>query len=112
MVVLCQDLCAVVIHIIAVKPVGDRRLRRDGLYSWMAVDAGHRSVKAGVRNAIYPHPAVVVRCVFYEPVNRIVSIGRFIDLGPGLIWNVWAHIFEVALAHITAAHILINKNIA
>src|SRR5947207_15847517 len=41
-----------------------------------------------------------------------VCVGRFVDLISGLVRNVWPHVFVDTFAHIAAADISINKDVA
>src|SRR5258706_4594816 len=63
-VVLSQKQRAVVVHVVAMKPVRDGSLRRDRLDGRMSVDAGHRGVEARIRNAPDADAPVVIRHIF------------------------------------------------
>ena len=78
----------------------------------MAVDAGHRGVKAGIRDAVDAHSTVVVRHVLDQPIDRVVSIAGLVDLVSSLVRNVRSNILELALAHVTAAHVTISEDVA
>src|SRR5437764_13220592 len=78
----------------------------------MTVDAGHRSVEAGIRNAVNADSAVVIRDLLDQPINRVVGVAGLVDLVPFLVWDVGPHVFILAFAHVTAAHVLVNKDVA
>ena len=99
-------------HVVAMKPVRDRRLRRDGFDCRMTIDAGHRGVKARIRNAVDADPAVVVRHVLNQPIDGVVGVGGLVDLLAGLVGNVRPHVFVLAFAHVAPAHVLIDKDVA
>ena len=54
----------------------------------------------------------MVRHVLDQPIDRVVRVRGFVDLIAGLVGNVRPHIFVDAFAHVTAAHVLINKDVA
>ena len=98
--------------VVAVKPVRDRRLWRDRFDCRMTIDAGHRSVKARIRDAVDADAPVVVRNVLDEPIDRVVRVAGFVNLVPFLVGNVRTHVLVLALTHITPAHVPVNKDVA
>ena len=95
-------------HVVAHEPIGDGSLRRDGLHGGMAAKAAHHGVEPRIGTPGESHPAVVVRDVPDQPVDRVVAVGRLVGLtaagGPDML--------EVALAHIAPPDILHDDDIA
>ena len=98
--------------VVPVKPIRHRRLRRDRFDRRMPVDAGHRGVEARIRDTVDADAAIVVRHVLDQPIDRVVSVGRLINLVALLVRDVGPHIFINALAHVPAAHVLVNEDVA
>lgn len=74
----------------------------------MAAKAAHHGVEPRIGTPGESHPAVVVRDVPDQPVDRVVAVGRLVGLtaagGPDML--------EVALAHIAPPDILHDDDIA
>ena len=100
------------VKIVAHEPIGDGRLRRNGLHRRVRIRNGRRGIKPGIRNAENPDAAIVVGHVFEQPVHRVVGITAFIGCVSGLFWVVRADVHEVAFAHVAPANVLENQNIA
>jgi hypothetical protein len=98
--------------VVAVKPVRDGRLRRDRFNCRMTIDAGHRRVKPGIRDAVDADAAIVIRNILDQPIDRVVSVAGFVNLVSLFVGDVWPHIFVFAFAHIAPAHVLIDEDIA
>ena len=98
--------------VVAVKPIRHGRLRRDRFDRRMPVDAGHRSVEARIRATVDADAAIVIRNVLDQPIDCVVSVSRLINLVSPLVRNVRPHIFINAFAHVAAAHVLVNKDVA
>ena len=103
---------SVVMPVIAQEPVGDRGLRGDGLERRVGARDRRGGVKTWVGDAENPDAPVVALDVLDEPVDRIVRIGRFIDVGgawrPG---QLRPDVLEGALAHVAAAHVLEHQDV-
>jgi len=99
---------AVVADVVAHEPVGDGSLRRNGLHRRMGAETAHHGVEARIGTAGETHPAVVVRHMFHEPLDRIVAVRRFVRLAVSRR----ADMDELALAHKAAPHILHDDDIA
>ena len=78
----------------------------------MRIDRTCGSIKTGIGNAVGADAAVIICDIFYHPIDRVVGVGRFVDLGFIGVSDVGPHIFEFALAHPASTYILINKYIA
>lgn len=98
----------VVMHVVTHEPIGDGGLRGNGLHGGMAAKAAHHGVEPRIGTPGESHPAVVVRDVPDQPVDRVVAVGRLVGLtaagGPDML--------EVALAHIAPPDILHDDDIA
>ena len=102
---------AVVMEIVPHEPIRNRRLRRHGLQRRMRIDHAGRRIKSRIGDPPHADFAVVVRDILDQPVDRVVGIGRFIDIpGPFLVGIVRSHVDELAFGHHRAPHILIGKN--
>ena len=110
--ILRQKQRPIVMIVVAVEPIGHWRLWRDRFDRRMTVDARHRSVKARIRNSVNSDAAVVVSHILDQPINGVVGVGCFVDLISFLVRNVWPHVFINAFAHIAAAHIAVNEDVA
>jgi hypothetical protein len=103
---------AVVVKVVSDEPVGDGRLRRDGLDGRMRVDHRHRRVEAGIGDSPDADVSVVVRDVLHHPVDGVPGVARFIDILRSLLGgDVGTHVDELALAHEASADILVNKDV-
>ncbi len=103
---------AVVVEIVAQELIGGGRLRRDGLEGRMRVEHRHHGEPAAVGDAEHADAAVVVRHVLEQPVDRVVSVGAFVDgLGVAPVARRPAH-DELPLGLEAAADVLENKNVA
>ena len=108
-----QEESAVVMEVVPDEPVRDRGLRRDRLERRVGTRQGRRRVETRIRHAQDSDPAVVVRDVLDQPLDRVPRIAAFVDvLGPLFVRIVWAHIHELALAHVAAADVLEGQYVA
>src|SRR6266550_6601606 len=78
----------------------------------MSVNSSHGCVKAGVGNSPHAYPAIVGWHIFYEPLDRVISVGAFVDLVALLVFNVRSHVYVLAFRHELSAHVLIDKYVA
>lgn len=78
----------------------------------MAVDGGHRGIETGVGNAPLTDATVVVLHMLEQPVDAVVGVAGLVDLAAALDRVVRAHVDELALAHVLAAHILVDEDVA
>ena len=99
---------AVVADVVAHEPIGDRSLRRNGLHRRMGAETAHHGVEARIGTAGETYPAVVVRHMFHEPLDRIVAVRRLVRFAVSRR----ADMDEFALAHKAAPHILHDDDIA
>ena len=70
---------AVVTEVVAQEHVVRRGLRRRCLEGWVGIQEGHHGRPTVVRDSMHSHPAVVVRQVFHEPIDRVVCVRRLVD---------------------------------
>ena len=99
---------AVVVHVVTHVPVGHRRLRRDGLHRRVTAQGPHQGVEARIGAAREPDATVVAGNMFHEPLHRVVAVR-------GLVHVAEAHrtdVHELALAHVTPPHVLLDDDIA
>src|SRR5206468_2985889 len=77
------------------------------------IDDGGGGVEAWVGNAPDADFAIVAGHVLEEELDRIVGVGGVVHvLRRLLVIDVGAHLLEIPLAHPTAAHILVDKDVA
>jgi len=74
----------------------------------MGAETAHHGVEARIGTAGETYPAVVVRYMFHEPLDRIVAVRRLVRLTVSRR----ADMDEFALAHKAAPHILHDDDIA
>ncbi|MNL56138.1 hypothetical protein D3C87_1796110 [compost metagenome] len=92
------------------KEIGDRCLRRRGFQCGVTGQCAGCRIKTGIRNAPLPHTAIVVRDVFKQPFDGIVSIRGLIDVVVTFfLVNMRRHVRPHALAQVAAAHILVYE---
>ena len=99
---------AVVVHVVTHVPVGHGSLRRDGLHRRVSAQGPHQGVEARIGAAHEPDAAVVAGDVLHEPLHRVVAVR-------GLVHVAEAHrtdVHELALAHVTPPHVLLDDDIA
>src|SRR5579859_2003142 len=77
----------------------------------MWIDHSHGDKKAVVGNAVEADPAVVVRNMFYEPVDRVVGVRAFVDAFRVARIVQGAKHDELTLGTITAANILKHEDV-
>ncbi len=107
-----QEQGAVVVPVIADKPIGDRRLGRGRLERRMGVNHARIGVESRVGNARHAHLAVVPRHVFDEPFDRVKSVRGLIHvLRAVLVWNVGPHVDVFPFGHPSPAHVLIDEDV-
>ena len=70
---------AVVTEVVAQEHVIRRSLGGRRLQGWVRIEERHHRRPAVVRNPMHAHPAIVVRQVFDQPIDRVVGVGRFVD---------------------------------
>ena len=70
----------VVMKIITLEPVRYRCLGTNRFQGRMPGSRCHAGIKTGIGNSHYAHFAVIAGNIFHEPVNCIVSIGRFVNI--------------------------------
>ena len=105
--------CAIVMHVVAEPIVTHRRLRGCRFQRRMRINDCLGRVVSGIGNAPHSDPAIVVRNVFDEPVDRVVGVRALIDVCRSRLLGLeWSHPFEIALRHESSTHILINKDVA
>ena len=95
-------------HVVTHVPVGHGRLRRDGLHRRVTAQGPHQGVEARIGAAREPDAAVVAGDVLHEPLHRVVAVR-------GLVHVAEAHrtdVHELALAHVTPPHVLLDDDIA
>src|SRR5687767_11443596 len=97
-------------HVVTAEPVTDRSLRRTGLESRMRIYRAGACIESGIRDAVDPDAAVVVVDVLQQPLDRVVGVGRFVDLLGRIVGDVGTHVHEFALTHPSASYILVNEN--
>ncbi len=103
---------AVVEGVVADPGVDHRALRHHGLNRRVRVDFGHQGGEAEIGRADDPNLAIGFRDVFGQPLDRVVCVGRFIDLGRVAAGaDDRARHDEVALGAIHAADVLIDADI-
>src|SRR5512136_1733971 len=104
---------AVMMKSVANEPFGNRSLRGTGFESRMGVNRCHRRIKSGVRDAPDAHSSIVMRSIFHQPLDGVVSVGALVDvLRPLLYRNVGTHVDELSLRFVPPADILIHEDVA
>lgn len=79
----------------------------------MSIDEPRGSVKTRIGDPPHAHAAVVIGNIFDQPVDGVPGIGGLVEiLGPGLHHLVRTHVLILSLGHPTAAHVLINEDVA
>ena len=108
-----QEQATVVVPVVARKPVGDRRLGRGGLQGRVGVDHPARRVEARVGDPPQADPAVVVRHVLDQPVDRVKRVAALVDVArTALLGPMGGHIDELALRHPAPAHVLVDEDVS
>ena len=101
------------IGVVTPKEVGHRRLRAGRNQSRMRVDDRGGRKESRIRNAPDANLAIVVRHVLQQEFDRVIGVGCVVHiLRRLLLVDVRPHLQKIALAHPTAAHILVNENVA
>lgn len=101
------------VEVITDKPVGDGSLGAGNLKRGVSIDHAGGDIEARVGNAPGADAAIVVGQILDEPFNGVVGIGGFIDiLGGGLGCAVRCHVDELPFAHVLAANVLIDDDVA
>src|ERR1700732_2708897 len=78
----------------------------------MRIDHSHGDEKTVVGDSVEAYAAVIVRNIFYQPVDRVVGVRAFVDsLGVALLMQRAKH-DELTFGAIAAANILKRKDIA
>ena len=106
-----QEKGSVMVKIISHKPVGYRSLRIHRDNSRVMTQGCHNCVKSAIRISPNTYSSVIPFHVFYQPLDRIVSIARLVDFLSFLLWIIRTDIHEIAFAHIFTPYILENQNI-
>ena len=97
--------------VVAVEHVGHRGLRRNSLQCRMRIDHAHGREKAGVRDAVHAHVAVVVAHVLDQPLDGIPGVGALVGvLRAGLGRLVRADVNKGALGGKATTHILAHED--
>ena len=99
----------VVMHVVAHEPIGDGSLRRDGLHGGMAAKAAHHGVEPRIGTPGESHPAVVVRDVPDQPVDRVVAVGRLVD---SALAGGGTDVDKLPFAHVAPPHVLQDEDVA
>src|SRR4030095_11122681 len=99
----------VVKEIVADVNVGHRSLWRGGLESRMSVHCGNGSEPTVIRATQDSDAPTVVRNVFDQPIDRVVSIRAFVYIDFFLARRTREH--ELACGSVTPAYILKNENV-
>ena len=101
----------VMVPVIADEPVGHGCLWRGGPDSRMAVNDSIGGVVAGVGDPVDPDSPIVTRNVREQPLNRVIGVRILVDVPrTRLDREIGSDIDELALRHVSAAHILKNKD--
>ena len=99
-------------EVIADKPVGDRRLGRGGFEGGMGLWQRHGRIETGIGDAQDAYLAVVGQ-VADQPVDAVVGVAVVVYLlGAALVGDEGAHVDVFAFAHVLAAHVLHDENVA
>ena len=102
-----------VVGVVAHVEIGDRRLRRGGTDRRMRVDDAGRRVEARIGNTPDADTAVMVRHVLEQPVDAVVHVAAFVDIGHGLLHIMMRrHLQPAAFGHVAAAHVLEDVDVA
>src|SRR5689334_6317139 len=101
------------VEIVPYEPVRHGRLRRGSLKRRMRIDRPDAGIKPRIRYSPQPHPAIVVRYVLHEVVDRVPGIRALIDVvrlqGVDDLRPV---IYEYAFRMPPAADILVCENVS
>ena len=101
---------AVVVEIIAQEHVCRRSFFASGPERRMRVENAHNSRPAEVGSAVNADAAIVIRQVFHQPIDRVVSVGGFID--HFLAWQARGpHHHELSFRPEFAADVLTGEDI-
>src|SRR5215510_1023295 len=107
-----QKECTVVVPIVADEPIAYGRLRRSGFQCRVRIDDTHRNIKTRIRDAPHADTAIMVWNVLEQPLDRVVSVTAFVNLGRALLSrDIGTCIDELSFRHYPPAHVLINEDI-
>ena len=98
-------------EIIAHKPIGNGGLRTNCFQCGMLAGSRHGSIKTGIGNAEDAHITIIVADIFYQPVDGIIRITRFIGFISFLVFIKRTYIHKFPFTHPAAAYILANDDI-
>ena len=93
------------------KPIGNRRLRRDGFERGVGIDHAGGAIETGIADAPEADLAVVAGNIFDEPLDGVMGVGAFVNALSSRS-RLRPDVLEGSLGHIAAAHVLINEDIA
>ncbi len=93
-------------EVITHEPVCHRCLGAYCLEGGVAAKSALGGIKAGIADAPHTYATIIVLCIMYEPVYRVVGIRCLIYLLAFFGRVVRAHIHKLALTHIPATNIL------
>src|SRR5262249_30384315 len=102
---------AVAVHVIVHPLINWGSLLTDGFERRVGMKQRKSGGQAVIRDSEHSHFAIVVRHVFYEPFDAVVSIRRFIR-GLGIIQIDLGRKFEYALGLEASAQVLDHENVA
>ena len=101
------------VEVISNKPVGDRGLRRRGFECRMGIDHSCCGIESRIGDAHHSDVAIVVGDVLYEPLDRVVGVGAFINLCRLVVGrDVGSHVNKFSFRSIASPNILEDEDIA
>ena len=90
--ILREEECAIVMQIVAHKPIRNRRLRGCSFQRRMRIDHSHGGVEAWIGNPEHPDLSIIIRDILYEPIDGVVSVGVLVDVLGALVWIEGSHV--------------------
>ena len=104
--------CATMIGIIAHKKICHRCLGTGCLDGWMRINDARGGVETGIGNAPDADLPIVIRHMLQKIFNRVIHVRGVVDILRGrLVVDVRTHLDKLALRLVSAAHILIDKDV-
>ncbi len=100
---------AVAVEVVALEPVHDGRLGRDGLQGRVARQHARGGVEGRVADAPLADFPVVVLHVLHQPVDGVVGVRALVH-GRAAGGALGPHVHEVPLGHHPAPHILVDED--